>query len=122
MMPSILPRSVDLRSGRWWTLVTLLAVATFFAAIGSYAITLTDLMISPMLLAPGIGTALIMRWGYSIWPGLLAGDLIGQLMVRARAWTHISLPPSFAWSSSWPPLSPLPRHQLRPPRRRRRSL
>jgi hypothetical protein len=96
MMPSVLPRSVDLRSGRWWTLVTLLAVATFFAAIGSYAITLTDLMISPMLLTPGIGTALIMRWSYSICPGFLAGDLIGQLMVRARAWTHISFSPSFA--------------------------
>lgn len=88
-MPSILPRSVDLRSGRWWTLVTVLAVATFFAAIGSYAITLTDLMISPMLLTPGVGTALLLRWGYSIWPGFLAGDLIGQLMVRDRPWTHI---------------------------------
>ena len=74
----------------------MLPVATFFAALGSYAITLTDLMISPMLLTPGIGTALIMRWSYSICPGFLAGDLIGQLMVRARAWTHISLSPSFA--------------------------
>ena len=58
-MPSILPRSVHLRSGRWWTLGTVLAVATFFAALRSYAITLTDMMISPMLLSPGIGTALL---------------------------------------------------------------
>jgi hypothetical protein len=72
-------------------LTSALAVATLFAALGSYAIALTDLMISPMLLTPGIGTAVLVRWGRSLWPGFVVGDLAGQLIMRDRAWTLILL-------------------------------
>lgn len=62
-----------------------LAVASFLAVLGSYAVALTALMISPMLLAPAIAAVAMLRWGRSLWPGLVAGDLVGQVMKNERA-------------------------------------
>jgi drug/metabolite transporter (DMT)-like permease len=90
-MDQILPRAAQLKSPQWWVLVGALAAATFLAALGSYAIALTNLMISPMLLTPGIGTAVLVRWGRSLWPGFVVGDLAGQLLIREHAWTLILL-------------------------------
>lgn len=81
-MNALIPRVAQLRSRRWWTLAAAIAVVTLLASIASFAIALTDLMISPMLLTPGIGTAILMRFGRSLWPGFAVGDLIGQVIVR----------------------------------------
>jgi hypothetical protein len=90
-MNALMPRAAQLRSRRWWVLVGALAAATFIAALGSYAVALTDLMISPMLLTPGVGTAVLVRWGRSLWPGFVVGDLAGQLVMRDRTWTLVVL-------------------------------
>lgn len=81
-MNAIIPRAPQLTSPRWWALAGVLAGITMLASLASYAIALTDLMISPMLLTPGIGTAALMRWGRSLWPGFLVGDLVGQVVIR----------------------------------------
>lgn len=66
-------------------------MASIAGSIGSYEIALTDLAISPMLLTPGIGTAVLTRWGRSLWPAFLAGDAIGQFIVHERTGTIILL-------------------------------
>lgn len=81
-MNSLVPRVAQLTSRRWWALAVAIAAITGLAAVASYAIALTDLMISPMLLTPGIGTAALMRWGRSLWPGFVVGDVVGQVIVR----------------------------------------
>ncbi len=90
-MDALLPRPALLRSSRWWALAGILIVATMLATLGSYAIALTDLDISPMLLAPGIGTAVLLGWGRSLWPAFVVGDLAGQLVLRDQALSLILL-------------------------------
>jgi len=78
-----------LRSPTWWVLATAFAIAAFLAAMASFGIGITALAISPMLLVPGLGTALVMRWGRSPLLGFVVGDLAGQFVIEQRTWSLI---------------------------------
>ena len=83
--------SALIRSPHWWVLTAACAATAFLAALGSYAIGITGLLITPMLLLPGLGTALVLRWGWSPLVGFAVGDFVGQLAIRGRAWPFIAL-------------------------------
>lgn len=90
-MNGLLPSPTLVRSRAWLFPALLLAAATVAASIASYEIALTELAISPMLLTPGVGTAVLDRWGRSLWPAFAAGDAIGQFIIRDRGWSLILL-------------------------------
>lgn len=90
-MNALLPSPTLMRSRAWLLAALLLAATTVAASIVSYEIALTELAISPMLLTPGIGTAVLNRWGRSLWPAFAAGDVIGQFIIRDRGWSLILL-------------------------------
>ncbi len=70
---------------RWWGIAGAIALVALVAALLSYAIALTDLGITPILLVPGVGVALLARFGRSFWPGVAIGDALGQWAMDERS-------------------------------------
>lgn len=72
----------------WWHAVVMLA-AGFGATAASFALSVTDMSLAPILLVPATGMALMWHWGLSLWPALASGDLLGQWLVHDRSPTLI---------------------------------
>jgi integral membrane sensor domain MASE1 len=49
-------------------------VATFIATVLSFTVSITEISISPIQLVPGVGMALLWRWGLSLWPAIVGGN------------------------------------------------
>lgn len=84
-MNGLIPRGHLLTSRRWLVAVGLVAVITFLVTLLSYAVALTALEVSPIMLVPGFGSVMLARFGRSLWPGVVAGDAIGQVVIHDRA-------------------------------------
>ncbi len=69
----------------WWPTAGVIALVTFVAALLSYAVDLTDVGITPILLVPGVGVALLTRFGRVYWPGVAVGDALGQWAMDERS-------------------------------------
>lgn len=69
----------------WWPAVGVVTVIILAVTLLSYAVALTALEVSPILLVPGFGSAILARYGYSLWPGIAAGDAIGQVLMHDRS-------------------------------------
>lgn len=83
-MNRLLPSPGLLRDRSWWLATAAVALGALAAAMLSYAIALTELSITPILLVPGVGAVLLARWGRALWPGLAAGDALGQAVMHQR--------------------------------------
>ncbi len=83
-MNALLPRRADVASPRWWASLGLIAVAMLCATLLSYAVILTALKVSPLLLVPGVGSALLARFGRAFWPAIAVGDVVGQVIMQDR--------------------------------------
>ena len=83
-MNALLPRRADVASPRWWASLGLIAVAMLGATLLSYTVVLTALEVSPLLLVPGVGSALLARFGRSFWPAVAVGDAVGQVIMHDR--------------------------------------
>ncbi len=88
-MTSLLPRREVLASPPWWLRLVGTTAAALVATLLSYAVHLTDIAISPLLLVPGVGMGLLWRWGLSLWPGIVLGDMLGQWFVHDRTLTLV---------------------------------
>ena len=83
-MNALVPSRTMLSSAAWWARFVAVAVVAVGATVVSYGLSLTDMQISILLLLPGVGSALLARIGRSLWPALVAGDLLGQVLVAHR--------------------------------------
>jgi drug/metabolite transporter (DMT)-like permease len=83
-MNGLLPAPRPLGDRRWRIIAGAIALVSFAAALLSYAIALTDLSITPILLVPGVGVALLTRFGRSFWPAIAVGDALGQWIMNER--------------------------------------
>jgi len=81
---ALLPRRANIASPHWWALLALIAVAMLGATLLSYTVVLTALEVSPLLLVPGIGSALLARFGRAFWPAIAVGDTVGQVIMHDR--------------------------------------
>jgi drug/metabolite transporter (DMT)-like permease len=66
-------------------------VATFVATVLSFTVSITEISISPIQLVPGVGMALLWRWGLSLWPAIVVGDVLGQWQMHDRPWHLIAV-------------------------------
>lgn len=69
----------------WWLATGLVSIVILVATMLSYAVALTALEVSPILLVPGFGSVILARFGRSLWPGIVVGDAVGQLLMHDRA-------------------------------------
>jgi drug/metabolite transporter (DMT)-like permease len=84
-MNGLLPARPSLGDRRWWGTAGAIGLVALIAALLSYAIALTDLGITPILLVPGVGVALLTRFGRSFWPAVAIGDALGQWIMSERS-------------------------------------
>ncbi len=81
---ALVPSRGTLASPTWWSHSGAVALIALCATVVSYGIALSDLQISLLLLLPGVGSALLARLGRSLWPALIVGDLVGQVIATDR--------------------------------------
>lgn len=84
-MNGLIPRGHLLASRPWLVPAGVVAIIAFVATLLSYAVALTALEVSPILLVPGFGSVMLARFGRSLWPGVVLGDAIGQVVMHDRA-------------------------------------
>lgn len=68
----------------WWLAAGLVTVVILLVTMLSYAVALTALDVSPILLVPGFGSVILARFGRSLWPAIVVGDAIGQVLMHDR--------------------------------------
>ena len=90
-MNALAPSRAVLASRRWWIAAVAVAIGVLAASMLSFAVALTALEISPILLVPGVASALLARLGRSLWPAVAAGDVIGQLIMDDRSVPLVAL-------------------------------
>lgn len=73
-----------LASARWWAHFAAVAAVALGATLLSYTLSLAALQVSPFLLLPGVGSALLARLGRSLWPAIVVGDFMGQVALHDR--------------------------------------
>ena len=83
-MNALLPGRAYVASPRWWTSLGLIAVAMLGATLLPHKVVLTALEISPLLLVPGVGSALLAGFGRCFWPAVAMGDAVGQVIMHDR--------------------------------------
>lgn len=83
-MNTLIPRRALLTSRRWWLVLGITCAVILVATTLSYTVALTALEVSPILLVPGVGAALLARFGRSLWPAVVIGDAIGQAILHDR--------------------------------------
>jgi len=81
----LVPSRATLASRAWWITAALVAAAALGATLLSYSVKLTALEVSPLLLVLGIASAMLARFGRSLWPAVLVGDAIGQVVMQDRS-------------------------------------
>lgn len=84
-MNRLVPSRATLASRAWWITAALVAAAALGATLLSYSVKLTALEVSPLLLVLGIASAMLARFGRSLWPAVLVGDAIGQVVMQDRS-------------------------------------
>lgn len=84
-MNALLSRRDTLATRRWWWLAAAIAVVMLVATLLSFRVTLIALEVSPILLVPGVGSALLARFGRSLWPAVALGDVVGQMVGAERS-------------------------------------
>ena len=83
-MNALVPSRAMLATSGWWAAAAAVALVMFGAALLSYAVALTALIIYPLLMVPGVGSAMLARFGRSLWPALIVGDAAGQALMHGR--------------------------------------
>jgi drug/metabolite transporter (DMT)-like permease len=81
---ALLPPRALLATREWWMAAALVAPVALVATLLSFAVALTAIEVSPILLLPGIASATLARFGRSLWPAAAAGDAIGQVVAADR--------------------------------------
>ncbi|MGI9187571.1 MAG: MASE1 domain-containing protein [Gaiellales bacterium] len=77
----------SLRSPAWWCVAVPFGIAIVVAHQISAQVTLPQPETSPIFLPLGLGVAVLVVWGRSLWPAFALADLVGQLLIGDRpAW------------------------------------
>ncbi len=84
-MNGLVPSRAVLSTRTWWASAAAVAVVALGMTVLSYSVDPTDLEVSPILLLPGIASALLARFGRSLWPALLMGGAAGHVMLGERS-------------------------------------
>ncbi|MFM9017999.1 MAG: EamA family transporter [Actinomycetota bacterium] len=84
-MNRLVPSRATLASRAWWGMAALVAAAALAATLLSYSVKLTALEVSPLVLVLGIASAMLARFGRSLWPAVLVGDAIGHVVMHDRS-------------------------------------
>ena len=84
-MNGLVPSRAVLATRAWWLTAAGVALVALVATLLSYSVALTALQVSPILLLPGVGSALLARVGRSLWPAVILGDAVGQVVMHDRS-------------------------------------
>ena len=90
-MNALLPRSA--RTLHWWLIGVVLVVLVVCATWASSTVALPVTNISPVFLPLAVAVSVLARWGRSLWPAAVVGDILGQLVAGERlpSWIVLSV-------------------------------